>query len=76
MVKALTIIEEQVSEKVPYFRGQIPQGIEMFFGGYSSDLGCDSGWAQTQNDATHLLPPSRQNRGSGDPRSSAICGGH
>gem|GEM_PF-6257756 len=76
MVKALTIIEEQVSEKVPHFRGQIPQGFEMFFGGYSSDLGCGFGRPQPQNDPAHLFPSSRPNRGTGDPGSQAICRGH
>jgi hypothetical protein len=28
MVKTLSIIEEQVSKKVPHFRGPIPQGFE------------------------------------------------
>jgi hypothetical protein len=55
MVKALTIIEEQVSKKVPHFRGPIPQGFEVFLGRYSSNLGCSFGRAKSQNDPAHLF---------------------
>ena len=76
MVKALTIIEEQVSKKVPHFRGPISQGFEVFLGRYSSNLGCGFGRPQPQNDPAHLFPSSRPNRRIGDPGSQAVSRGH
>ena len=76
MVNVLSIIEEQASEKVSHFRGSIPQGFKVLFGGYSSDLCCGFGRPQPQNHPAHLFPSSRPNRGAGHSRSAALCRGH
>ena len=62
MVKTLSIIEEQVSEKVTHFRDQIPAGFEVLQRGYSSPLGVGSERSEPQNDPAHLFPSAGAHR--------------
>jgi hypothetical protein len=62
MVKALFIIEEQVSKKVTHFRGQIPAGFEVLQRGYSCPIGVGSERSKPQNNPAHLFPPAEAHR--------------
>ena len=62
MAKILSIIEEQVSEKVAYFGGEIPAGFEVLQRGYSSPLGVGSERSEPQNDPAHLFPSAGAHR--------------
>ena len=62
MAKTLSIIEEQVSEKVAHFRGQISAGFEVLQCGYCSPLGVRSNRSEPQNNPAHLFPSEGAHR--------------